>query len=498
MIDDFSSGKERFDMLEDYQSVQVLGEGSFGSVTLISTPTGQFYALKTLSREKLARTSGAEKRIETEVLIHRNMAHRNIIRLLDHWADARSHYLCLEYAAGGELFDKIQPDVGVDDGLAHFYFHQLLAGVEYLHANGVAHRDLKPENLLLDDNGNLRIADFGMATVFKHRNKTRRLTTICGTRPYVAPEVLFGDYDGPLADVWSCGIILFVLLTGCTPWDEPTEESPEFVEYFAKPNKIVSPWDRLDRSVLVLIKGMLNVYEDKRATVEQIRRHQWFRQHNSLLDEGMCKDPVELATRLMAHLTMDDFSASQLPVFTQKSPEDLSPIASAEPEEEFLAFTQPTVHYAGAEVSRGHEHITFSQPDTSNWSNNMLTQQSSPQIQNSVSLFQSGHLTRFFVRASHDCPQIDNLWKRLCETLDDFLVMYKQHDSSLSFWTVDKRKCPLNGEITLKHVHITPFLPSRPQEDRVLVNFQKKKGDPLEFKRFYQAVRGCFDGIIVS
>ena len=83
-----------------------------------------------------------------------------------------------------------------------------------MHQQGVCHRDLKPANLLLDECGNLRIADFGLATVYKHKGIVRRLNTICGSKPYLAPEVLYGDYHGPSVDVWACGIILFVLLCG--------------------------------------------------------------------------------------------------------------------------------------------------------------------------------------------------------------------------------------------------------------------------------------------
>lgn len=97
---------------------------------------------------------------------------------------------------------------------AQKYFRQLISAVEYLHSRGVAHRDLKPENLLLDKNDNLKVSDFGLATVFRVRGLERQLNTRCGTMPYVAPEVLLGNYHAQPADLWSCGVILVALLAG--------------------------------------------------------------------------------------------------------------------------------------------------------------------------------------------------------------------------------------------------------------------------------------------
>lgn len=97
---------------------------------------------------------------------------------------------------------------------AQRYFKQLISAVEYLHSKGVAHRDLKPENLLLDEHDNLKVSDFGMATVYRLHGKERSLENKCGTLPYVAPEVLSGFYHAEPADIWSCGIILVALLTG--------------------------------------------------------------------------------------------------------------------------------------------------------------------------------------------------------------------------------------------------------------------------------------------
>ena len=113
--------------------------------------------------------------------------------------------------------------MGIDEECAHLYFTQLLASVGYLHNLGICHRDLKPENMLLDDHGNLKLSDFGLATVFRHKGKTRILTTPCGTPPYVAPEIHACHYEGPKVDLWSSGIILYVLLAGNTPWGEPTD-----------------------------------------------------------------------------------------------------------------------------------------------------------------------------------------------------------------------------------------------------------------------------------
>lgn len=108
----------------------------------------------------------------------------------------------------------IEPDIGMPVWEAQKYFRQLISGVEYLHSRGVTHRDLKPENLLLDNNDNLKISDFGLATIFSMQGKERLLEKKCGTLPYVAPEVLVRSYHAEPADVWSCGIILVALLAG--------------------------------------------------------------------------------------------------------------------------------------------------------------------------------------------------------------------------------------------------------------------------------------------
>jgi serine/threonine protein kinase len=126
----------------------------------------------------------------------------------------------MELITGGELFDKIVSVKRFDEKTARRYFQQLIDGIAYCHTNKIAHRDLKPENLLLDNHDQLKISDFGLSGIMQ--TTTVMLSTICGTPHYVAPEVLTGNYNGMIADIWSCGIILFVMISGCHPFDGDT------------------------------------------------------------------------------------------------------------------------------------------------------------------------------------------------------------------------------------------------------------------------------------
>lgn len=215
-------------------------------------------------------------------------------------------YLVLELGAGGDLFDKIAPDYGVDEDLAHFYFQQLLAGLEYVHAQGVSHRDIKPENMLLDAEGNLKIADFGLCSVYKFKGKERELTGACGSLPYIAPEMNGRPYRGEPVDVWSSGVVLFAMLVGSTPWDEPTSRSPEYNAYLTGELFAYDPWTRIPPDALSLLKKMMHPKPQQRITFEQIKRHRWYRRSNSLMSHrgGKCTDPVNLAEKLLQGLAV--------------------------------------------------------------------------------------------------------------------------------------------------------------------------------------------------
>ncbi|KIH44468.1 kinase domain protein [Ancylostoma duodenale] len=191
----------------------------------------------------------------------------------------------LEYADGGELFDQIEPDVGMPPVKAQWYFRQLLNGLRHIHSMGVVHRDIKPENLLLTGQDVLKISDFGMATVFRHSDRERMLNATCGTLPYASPQVIKGLYKIVIlavfraepVDIWSSGIVLVAMLAGELPWDSASKDCPAYKEWvtgtvvFTEAN----PWKKIDNNALSLIRAMLIDDENTRATLQRIMDHPW-------------------------------------------------------------------------------------------------------------------------------------------------------------------------------------------------------------------------------
>ncbi|XP_076036812.1 serine/threonine-protein kinase Chk1-like [Oratosquilla oratoria] len=213
-------------------------------------------------------------KIVREISIHRRLDHMNIVSFFGEQRDTKFVYIYLEYVSGGTLEDRIKPR-GMDESKIQFYFNQLITGVKYLHSQQVAHRDLKPENLLLSTNEDLKIGDFGLAVEF---GKDRHLWEVCGTSGYIAPEVFTGRYRGEPADVWSCGIILFRLLTGQKPWEDAQTEDFNFAIWSSSPSKmrLRSPWRSLSKNAFGLVKEMLARKRKYRATLSDIEQNDWF------------------------------------------------------------------------------------------------------------------------------------------------------------------------------------------------------------------------------
>lgn len=207
-------------LLGKYELGRLLGQGTFAKVYHArNIKSGQSVAVKVIDKEKVMKV-GLIDQIKREISVMRLVRHPNVVQLYEVMASKTKIYFAMEYVRGGELFNKVAKGKLKED-VARKYFQQLIAAVDFCHSRGVYHRDLKPENLLLDENGNLKVSDFGLSALFESKRQDGLLHTTCGTPAYVAPEVINKrGYDGEKADIWSCGVVLFVLLAGYLPFHD--------------------------------------------------------------------------------------------------------------------------------------------------------------------------------------------------------------------------------------------------------------------------------------
>uniref|UniRef100_A0A7N8YNW9 Serine/threonine-protein kinase BRSK2-like n=1 Tax=Mastacembelus armatus TaxID=205130 RepID=A0A7N8YNW9_9TELE len=252
-----------------YRLEKTLGKGQTGLVKLgVHCITGQKVAIKIVNREKLSES--VLMKVEREIAILKLIEHPHVLKLHDVYENNKYLYLVLEHVSGGELFDYLVKKGRLTPKEARKFFRQIISALDFCHSHSICHRDLKPENLLLDEKNNIRIADFGMASL---QVGDSLLETSCGSPHYACPEVIRGEkYDGRRADVWSCGVILFALLVGALPFDhdnlrqllEKVKSGVFHMPHFIPPE------------CQALLKGMIEVNPDKRLTLEAIQKHPWY------------------------------------------------------------------------------------------------------------------------------------------------------------------------------------------------------------------------------
>ncbi|KUI58125.1 Serine/threonine-protein kinase chk1 [Cytospora mali] len=518
---------------------KTIGRGAYASIRKaipLETQTPVF-AVKFIHKDYAIRNGRiSAKQIAMEVSLHSHIGqHPNIIEWFATGEDSVWRWIAMEFADGGDLFDKIEADKGVSEDIAHLYFLQLISGVSFMHSKGIAHRDLKPENILLSEKGDLKLADFGMATLFQYKGRTKESSTMCGSPPYIAPEVLrcaTGDksakYRADLVDIWSCGVILFVLLVGNTPWEEPTERTWEWREYIRSNGHSTDElWESVPPEALSLLRGMMNIETNKRFSFAQIRQHPWYTRHNDLLTaDGRVSDPIELATRMLANLRIDltqeptpsqRLATEPMDVDSQPTSADFTAGFSAtQPEVPItdvifdwdrpslrsingaISSTQPVV---GIDISsngrRSHALDAIAdEPVMSQFSHTpgvpfSLTQHA----RRFRDIVPSYSLTRFY---SHVPPQL--LLQMLSDALHQLNVplqppvanlQSRDHITTIRVKTVDGRNQSLHGEIMVDR-----FVLAEGSAELLEVRFVKIKGDPLEWRRFFKKIALlCKDGI---
>ncbi|GAB4824277.1 CBL-interacting serine/threonine-protein kinase 11 [Ancistrocladus abbreviatus] len=256
-----------------YELGRLLGCGAFAKVYHArNIRTGQSVAVKVINKKKIIGTT-LMSNIKREITIMRHLRHPNIVRLYEVLATRTKIYFVMEFVKGGELFAKVAKGRFTED-LSRKYFQQLISAVGYCHSRGVYHRDLKPENLLVDENGDLKVSDFGLSAVKDQVRSDGLLHTLCGTPAYVAPEILTKKgYNGAKVDIWSCGVILYVLTAGYLPFSDPNLMAMYKKIYkgeFRCPKWISSDLKRL-------ISRLLDTNPNRRITIDEITEDPWFR-----------------------------------------------------------------------------------------------------------------------------------------------------------------------------------------------------------------------------
>ncbi|KAL3235815.1 protein kinase GIN4 [Nakaseomyces bracarensis] len=269
---------------------ETLGSGSTGKVLLASNEnTKQQAAIKVISKAVFEAMNNSDENgsalpynIEQEIIIMKLLNHPNVLRLYDVWETNTDLYLVLEYAEKGELFNMLVERGPLPENEAVRAFRQIIIGISYCHSLGVVHRDLKPENLLLDNKLNIKIADFGMAAL---ESDDKLLETSCGSPHYAAPEIISGlPYEGFASDVWSCGVILFALLTGRLPFDEEDGNIRNLLLKVQKGEFEMPEDDEITKEAQDLLARILTVDPKKRVTIRDILKHPLLQKYPSIKD----------------------------------------------------------------------------------------------------------------------------------------------------------------------------------------------------------------------
>jgi serine/threonine-protein kinase Chk1 len=467
-----SSPSKQLPFIDGWDLMQTLGEGTFGEVKLaVNKTTKECVAVKVLLENDKFKSS--HESLKKEICIMKMLKHEHIIRFYGERKIGQFCYLFLEYADGGELFDRIEPDLGMEPGQAHHFFKQLLAGVEYLHQRGVAHRDIKPENLLLDGYDVLKISDFGLSTVFRYQGKERVLNKCCGTEPYVAPEVYAGvEYNAEPADLWSCGIVLVALLAGELPWDAPSPKYKPFKEWCSH-NFLLPPWNKISNEPLALLKKILKKTPSKRYIMKEIKDHIWYKKVYSVVKSPGHEEALAMVSP--THRPAKRVKIESSPRYTDR-PGGEREVTSSQP-----AHRHDNSSLVDGDAVSNTEY--FTQPSC--FDELIVGTQLPCTPGASQTPFQrlALRMTRFYTHVP-----AEDIWGRLRRTLDKMGLDVKPSPDqiNLTVSTEDRRSSPLVFKASLFEM----------KKDLILVEFRRSKGDGLEFKKLFKKIKDSLSGIV--
>uniref|UniRef100_A0A8C0E9K8 non-specific serine/threonine protein kinase n=1 Tax=Bubo bubo TaxID=30461 RepID=A0A8C0E9K8_BUBBB len=250
-----------------YEFLETLGKGTYGKVKKARERSGKLVAIKSIRKDKIKDEQDLVH-IRREIEIMSSLNHPHIIAVHEVFENSSKIVIVMEYASKGDLYDYISERQRLTEQEARHFFRQVVSAIYYCHKNGIVHRDLKLENILLDANGNIKIADFGLSNVYQ---QDKLLQTYCGSPLYASPEIINGrPYKGPEVDSWSLGVLLYILVHGTMPFDG--HDYKTLVKQitsgdYREPTKL--------SDACGLIRWMLMVNPERRATIEDIATHWW-------------------------------------------------------------------------------------------------------------------------------------------------------------------------------------------------------------------------------
>ncbi|KAK7310395.1 hypothetical protein RJT34_07878 [Clitoria ternatea] len=257
-----------------YELVRDIGSGNFGVARLMKDKhTQELLAVKYIERgEKI------DENVQREIINHRSLRHPNIVRFKEIILTPTHLAIVMEYASGGELFERICNAGRFSEDEARFFFQQLISGVSFCHAMQVCHRDLKLENTLLDGSPapRLKICDFGYSKSSLLHSQPK---STVGTPAYIAPEILLKkEYDGKIADVWSCGVTLYVMLVGAYPFEDPDEPKnfKKTIHRILKVQYSIPDYVQISLECRHLISRIFVADPAQRISISEIQNHEWF------------------------------------------------------------------------------------------------------------------------------------------------------------------------------------------------------------------------------
>lgn len=260
--------------MERFEVVKDIGSGNFGVAKLLrDKKTRELVAVKFIERGRRI-----DENVQREIINHRALRHPNIIRFKEVFLTPTHLAIVMEYAAGGELFERICNAGRFSEDEARYFFQQLISGVSYIHGMEICHRDLKLENTLLDGSPapQLKICDFGYSKSSVLHSQPK---STVGTPAYIAPEVLSRkEYDGKTADVWSCGVTLYVMLVGAYPFEDPADPKNfrKTIGRILSVQYSIPDYVHISNECRHLLSHIFVASPAKRITIAEIKTHQWF------------------------------------------------------------------------------------------------------------------------------------------------------------------------------------------------------------------------------